>query len=304
MSATPQPVVLFGFPRSGTTVLSRVFDAHPEVSCPPETNLLAACGRFLRESEAEGPPLGVLSGLALAGVGEDVVHEELRGLIFRLHARLAGGKPIWMEKSGFDIFYVEELERLLASHCRFICIRRHPLDVVVSVRELVDKAGHYMAELHAFLRRYENPYQAFAAAWMDRADAVDAFLARHPDRCFAYRYEDLIEAPATKIAEIAAFLGVAPPTPERIDAAFTAPSRIGLGDWKVFERSGIDRASVGRWRQALPRGTAARLIPALAPYLERYGYPVPKPPRIPDRAEALRQFDLAKRMQLSSGRKA
>lgn len=302
MSDDRPPVVVFGFPRSGTTVLSRVFDAHPEVSCPPETNLLSACGRFLRESEAEGPALGVISGLALAGIPEADVHEELRALIFRLQARLANGKPVWMEKSGFDIFYVEEIERLLAAHCRFVCIRRHPLDVVASVRDLVDKAGHYMAELHTFLRRHENPYQAFAAAWMDRADAVDAFIARHPDRCFAYRYEDLVEHPDAKLAEIAAFMGVAAPAPERIAAAFQDPTRIGLGDWKVFERRAIDRSSVGRWRQALPRVTAARLIPVLAPYLERYGYPVPKPPRVPDRAETLRQFDLAKRMQLSAGR--
>ena len=141
------PVVVLGFPRSGTTLLSRILDAHPEVSCPPETNLLGACGRFLRESGTDGPPLGVLSGLALAGIPPEDLLAELRRLVFSLHARLAGGKPVWMEKSGFDIFYLDEIERLLAGHCRFLCLVRHPLDVVASVKELVDKAGHYMPEL-------------------------------------------------------------------------------------------------------------------------------------------------------------
>ncbi|MFN3287835.1 MAG: sulfotransferase [Sphingomonadaceae bacterium] len=30
---------IFGFPRSGTTLLSRLLDAHPQVSSPPETYL-------------------------------------------------------------------------------------------------------------------------------------------------------------------------------------------------------------------------------------------------------------------------
>ena len=94
----------------------------------------------------------MLSGLALAGVPEEEVLAELRALVFRIHGRLAGGKPVrWMEKSGFDIFYLDEIERLLAGHCRFLCVVRHPLDVVASVKDLVDKAAHYMPELREHL---------------------------------------------------------------------------------------------------------------------------------------------------------
>ena len=49
MNPTPSFVVLLGFPRSGTTLLSRLLDAHPEISCPPETHLLSAASRFLSE---------------------------------------------------------------------------------------------------------------------------------------------------------------------------------------------------------------------------------------------------------------
>ena len=305
MSSQPDrpPVVVLGFPRSGTTLLSRIFDAHPEVSCPPETNLLSACGRFLRESGAEGPPLGVLSGLALAGIPEEEVLAELRGVVFRIHGRLAAGKPVWMEKSGFDIFYLDEIERLLASHCRFLCVVRHPLDVAASVKDLVDKAGHYMPELREYLLRHDSPYEAFAAAWMDRADALAGFVGRHADRSLVVRYEDLVDDPAAVLARIADFIGGAPPTAKQVATGLAEPGRIGLGDWKVLDRREIDRGSIGRWRQALPRNTAARLIARLAPYLDAYGYPAPKPARQPGREEALRQFDIAKRMQLSLGGK-
>jgi hypothetical protein len=151
------PVVVLAFPRSGTTLLGRIFDAHPQVSCPPETNLLSACGRFLRESLGEGPPLGVLSGLALAGMPEEDVLAALRDLVFSIHARLAAGKPVWMEKSGFDVFYLDGIERLLGGHCRYLCMVRHPLDVVASVKDLVETAGHYMPELHEHLLGHDSP---------------------------------------------------------------------------------------------------------------------------------------------------
>ena len=56
---TLRPLVILGFPRSGTTLLARLLDGHPDISAPPETGLLSAAGRFLAElTEVEGPPLG------------------------------------------------------------------------------------------------------------------------------------------------------------------------------------------------------------------------------------------------------
>jgi len=306
MTATPAPstVVVLGFPRSGGTLLSRILDAHPDVSCPPETNLLAACGRFLRESHGEGPPLGVLPGLRLAGIEEEFAVDALRRLFFAAQSRLAAGKRVCIEKSGFDIFYLDAIERLLPAPARFICAVRHPLDVVVSVKELVDKAGHIMPELHEYVRGNDNLHLAFAAAWTDRSDALAAFMDRNQERCHLYRYEDLVGDPAATIGAIAEFIGVAPPSAAAISASFAEPGRIGLGDWKIFERRDVDKASVDRWRQALPRATAARLLERLSPYLDRYGYPAIRPPRLPTRDETLRQFDVAKRMQLSASRPA
>lgn len=297
-----QPAVVFGFPRSGTTLLSRVLDTHPEISCPPETNLLSACGRFLRESSGEGPPLGVLSGLALAGIPETDVLDALRTLVFGFHARLAAGKPVWVEKSGFDIFYLDAIERLMAGHCRFICLIRHPLDVVASVKDLVDKAGHCMPELREHLLRHDSAWVAYASAWIDRAEALASFRSRHPDDSLLLRYEDMVADPVAAFGRVAAFLGVAAPDAAALDAALTAAGRIGLGDWRVFERRGIDAASVGRWRQAIPRATAARLIAMLAPWFTTFGYDVPPAARVPDRADALRHFTMAKRVQLASRR--
>ena len=39
-------IVVLGVPRSGTTLLRRLLQAHPHIACPPETNLLSAASRF------------------------------------------------------------------------------------------------------------------------------------------------------------------------------------------------------------------------------------------------------------------
>ncbi len=303
MPATDRPpVIVLGFPRSGTTLLRRIFDTHPEVSSPPETTLLAACGRFMEESASDGPPLGALSGLAMAGIPEADVLAALRAMVFGFHARLAGGKPVWMEKSGFDIFHLHHIERLMAGHCRFLAIIRNPLDVIVSVRDLVDAAGHFMPEFRPWLQRFDSPLRAYAEAWIDRDDALRDFATRHPDTCLAFRYEDLVDDTEAVLRRLTDFIGVAPHPLHDVQAGLAEPGRIGLGDWKTFERTGIDKASIGRWRQGLSRVAAARLVPLLAPALARHGYEIPRVPREPAREDAMRQYGIAKRMRLSQGK--
>src|SRR4051794_475101 len=80
-------VVILGFPRSGTTLLRRLLNAHPALCCPPETNVLNACGRFLAEHDiARGLKIGAVAGLAYSGIPEADVLGRLRALAFGLFA--------------------------------------------------------------------------------------------------------------------------------------------------------------------------------------------------------------------------
>ena len=93
--------LLIGPPRSGTTLLRRILDAHPRIASPPETYLLSAAARFLHEERfAHGLRIGVLSGLAFAGFDEAEVLARLRALVLGFlddHAR-ARGKPRWADR--------------------------------------------------------------------------------------------------------------------------------------------------------------------------------------------------------------
>ena len=138
-TADYEGIVVLGSPRSGTTLLRRLLNAHPDICCPPETNVLGACGRFLEERPfAGGMSVGVAPGLKFSGFAEEDVIQRLREFAFSFFREICAknDRTIWAEKTAFDSFYVDSIERLCGGACRYIIIVRHPFDVVVSLRDL------------------------------------------------------------------------------------------------------------------------------------------------------------------------
>lgn len=266
-------IIVLGAPRSGTTLLRRLLDAHPNIACPGETHLFRACGRFLKSDRvAEGVQVGVLDGLAYAGFDEAEVFERLRRFVFAFHEDYAKkqGKTRWADKSPLDGFYIDDIDRLCGNAVQFICIQRHGLDVALSIKDLCEKNGGYLAELHDYVARYPLVLEAFAHAWVDITRAVDGFAKRHPQNAMLVRYEDLTADPNRTMGSVADFLG------ERWDSALTATAlesqrHLGLGDWKTYGRAMIDQSSVARWKQ-LSRDTISRLGVICNPTLELCGY--------------------------------
>jgi hypothetical protein len=82
-----------------------------------------------------------------------------------------------------------------------------------------------------------------------------------------------------------------------VAAAFSGEPRIGLGDFRIHETSGLGAPVKDGWRRRLPRAATARIVPILVPLMERHGYKVPKTPAQPGREDAVRQFTLAARMR-------
>lgn len=296
--------LILGFPRSGTTLLRRLLDAHPQVSCPPETWVTTACARFLQDTVVDGPEIGVRTGLGFLGVAEADIFAELRGLTFRFHERLAQGKRIWAEKSGFDLFHLAELEPLFTGHARFVALVRHPLDTIASNLDLAARLGRFLPEMAPFLARNASPAAALAAAWVDRTEAQLAMLERQGDAACLIRFEDMVADPAETLAPVFTLLGAECPDAAQIAVMMAEQPRLGLGDWKTYASAAITSAPVDRWKQALSRQAVADVVPTLAPLMDRLGYPVPRFTKRPTRAQAIRQFQMASQMAAAAqGRK-
>jgi protein-tyrosine sulfotransferase len=261
-SKAAQGIVILGMPRSGTTLLRRLLDAHPAICCPPETNVLSAAARFLREEAvAGGVSVGVLSGLSFAGIAEQVVVARLRELVFGLLQNICrrSRKTRWAEKTAFNIFHLDQIEPLCSGSCRFLCLVRHPLDVVCSIKELTDKMETYVAELHPYIRQYPAPLEAFAHAWVEMHARLRRFVSDHPDDCLGLKYEDLVHHPAEELRRVFDFLGEPADVPAILSQALHGPEAIGLGDWKTYERRAIHTDNGKPDRQALALRAAALL---------------------------------------------
>lgn len=292
---TPRFGLVLGFPRSGGTLLRRILDQHPDISCPPEPWLTTACARFLQDAPTDAIPIGVRTGLGFSGVPEAEVMQALRDLLFRFHGQMAGGKPVWIEKSGFDVFYMDTLAELLTGHATFICMLRHPLDVIASNLDLAQRMGRYLPEMQPWLGRFAAPVEALAEAWADRTTAMLDFAAGRADTVL-YRFEDLLAHPEATLDPILDQLGVARMTLAEVAAALAAPTRPGLGDWKTLGEAGLNSAPVGRWQKVISRRVAGGLMARLAPVMQRAGYEPLPVLRMPARTEAIKQFGAAARL--------
>jgi len=291
--------VILGFPRSGTTLLSRLLDAHPNISCPPETHLLTAAARFLAEqTNVEGPPIGVLSALSFLDIKDEEVMAPLREMVFGFHQRIANEAEYWVEKTGVDVFHLETLEQLLANHVRFIVLHRNPMDVIASNIDLARVMGAPLSDLWQMIREENCPYEGIAKAWADRTRALTALSERQSEDCFSLTYEDLANNPQSTLTKLIEFMGLENSNAEdMISGAFQNEARIGLGDFRINEMQEIRPPEKNGWRKRLPRTSPARLLPHLRSEMEQLGYEIPKTPKPANREVAVRQFIMAAEMK-------
>ena len=282
MTKPEKGIVVLGVPRSGTTLVRRILNAHPRIASPGETCILSACARFLQsETVADGLDFGVINGLSFAGFQRDETLERLRDFAtgFLDDYAKKQGKPRWAEKTAVDIFHLHEIESLCADHGQYVCVVRHGLDVVCSIQEFSDRGFTYLTEIHEYIKKHPRALEAFAHAWVDANTALIDFISRNRENALLIRYEDLVAAPKEKVVEMFDFLN------EEFDEsilerAFKKPRSAGFGDWKTYDRTEIDNASMRRWK-SLPPNTASRLADICNPLLESFGYD-PDPTRTPE----------------------
>lgn len=290
-------IVILGFPRSGTTLLRRLLDAHSQVDCPGESYLLTACARFLDSYTVAGRlPIGVESGLATLGFATADLHQRLRGMVFDIRRQhlAASGKKYWAEKTAVDAFHLDPIERLFGDHLAFILIHRHGLDVCASVRDWCEKSEAYPPELHAYIQRHSRPLEAFAHAWVDVSRQLKEFLERRRDRTVELHYEDLIADPRTAMEEVLRFLGLS--WEDGLVEQALSKSPHGFGDWKTHGMDEISRTNVARWKR-LPRPTIDELAPIVNPTLVALGYEALPAGTAASPEEALRRYQLGLQFQ-------
>lgn len=291
------PVFVLCNGRSGSTLLRFLLDAHPELACPPETNLPMLCVQLATVwSLIEGAPLSANRGdeppeipeAAISGVRETM--DRMVGSY--LDRR---GKKRYCDKSLGTARFAELLTRVYPD-AKFVCVYRHPMDVIASGIEACPWGLNGYGFDAYIAATPGNVVLALAHFWMDNVRTALAAEERFPDQCYRLRYEDLVNDPEDTAAGLFKFLDVAQ-VPGISQTCFSADrERFGPADYKIWSTSRISPDSVGRgW--TVPAGMIApQVLNEINEMAAKLGYlPVDgewgtsEPPadlRVPIRAES------------------
>lgn len=257
------PVFFVGFPRSGTTVMERHLDLHPrtvttgEVS--PLAHMLAKAGAALG---TRAPWPDVLAGL------DDPGAERLRALFDAEVRRLglaedgtpdAGSPPVMIDKLPFNLVDLPTVRRLFPE-AKVILALRDPRDACLSCYMqpfLLNDANANFLTLETTGALYDAALSVGAA--LEASGGLDTFT---------YRYEDFVAEPAAILADLCAHLGIEPD-----DAMLNAEGRRGayIATPSQDAREALHARALARWERFA--ASLAPILPVLAPWIARFGYP-------------------------------
>jgi hypothetical protein len=267
------PVFVLCNARSGSTLLRFVLDAHPELACPPETNLPGLCAQLATVwSLIEGAPLSANRGDEPPEIPQaaiEGVRETMDRMVGSYLARR--GKKRYCDKSLGTARYASLLQRVYPN-ARFICLYRHPMDVIGSGAEACPWGLNGYGFEPYIAATPGNVVTALASFWTDNVRATLTAEEHFAGKCFRLRYEDLVADPEDTAAALFEFLGM-PPAPGIARECFSMDrERFGPADYKIWYTSQISSDSVGRgW--SVPTGMIAPpLLGAMNELAERLGY--------------------------------
>ena len=246
VTVAPPVFVLCGA-RSGSTLLRFILDAHPDLACPPETNIPALCAQLATVwSLIEGASLSPDRGTE-PPVIPDAAIARVRHTVDLMTGSYLGrrGKKRYCDKSLGTARFADLLMRVYPE-ARFVCLHRHPMDMISSGIEACPwgLTGYgfdpYIAGSPG------NIVLALARCWNDNAATILAAEQRFPGSCHRVRYEDLVTDSERTADKIFRFLGVAPAPGVTRQCFTTERERSGPADYKIWHTSRISPASVGR----------------------------------------------------------
>jgi hypothetical protein len=241
------PVFVLCLPRSGSTLLRFMLDAHPDLTCPPETNISVICDQLASawglvegKSSVNGPfkDTSQLSDASLKGIREAI------NPLLRLHLE-CGQASRYRDKSQGTARFAHAIANIYP-RAKFICLYRHPMDVISSGIEACPwgLTGYGYEEYAA--SSPGNMIFALARHWGENTTSILNFEAKFTHRCFRLRYEDLISDPDTSARNIFSFIDVVPIDDISRKCFISNHKRNGPSDHKIWYTSQVLTSSMGR----------------------------------------------------------
>jgi sulfotransferase family protein len=286
---------IVGASRSGTTLLRRIVDAHPEIAITRETHWIT---KLLNRDDAVAPdrPVGpdLLERLAtvekftrmdvdhaalerLFARPEPVFYAEFVSTVFDLYGK-AQGKPLVGDKVPTYVLDIPVLHELFP-HARFVHLIRDGRDVCSSVLDWERQHRNF-----AKFSTWEADRVSTTALWWERRVRAgrEAGLPLRPELYRELRYEALVADPENACRELCEFLGVR-----------YSKRMVAFHEGHENDDTGLSAKRAWRpitpglrsWRTELTGEELERFEAATGPLLEELGYPRAAPDPSPAAVE-------------------
>ena len=283
-------VFIVGCPRSGTTLVQRMINAHPKIAITPESHWIP---RFYEKPWALTPggviehklvrELGRHPKFARLGIGREelkrldkmarnghpLTYSGLVTAIFDLYGK-AQGKPLVGDKTPDYVRRISTLHTLWPE-ARFIHVIRDGRDVCLSMMDwpkVHPKPGDF--------RTWKDDPVSTAAWWWEFnvRQGRDAGGSLSPGLYYELRYEALVASPREECEKLCAFLGV--PFDEAMLRFHEDRARPDPG--LEQKRAGLPVARGLRdWQSQMPAEELERFEAAAGELLEELNYPRARP---------------------------
>jgi hypothetical protein len=255
--AAHSPIFVLGFPRSGTTMLEQMLDAHPALKSMDEQPFAQ---RVIERMESFGlrypEDLGQLDG------GQC---EALRSTYWSCVAKVAELTPgqRLVDKNPLTMLRLPLLKRIFPNS-RIVFVVRHPCDVLLSCYMQHFNAPAFTV-LCSSMDRLARGYARAMEFWFDQVEVLKPSVHE-------WCYEEALEDFDTQVARLGTYLQLDDTAPlKEFSIHARAKGYISTPSYAQVIKP-LYRTSRGRWRKY--REFFEPVLPTLAPVLEHWGYGV------------------------------
>jgi tetratricopeptide (TPR) repeat protein len=254
-TAQHSPVFVVGFPRSGTTLLEQMLDAHPSLQSMDENPFFDSLADTLRRHDPR-----ILDDLSVLRQFDcDELRKRYYLLVSERISRVEGTQLI--DKNPLNMLWLPLIYRLFPK-AKFILALRHPCDVILSCY-MQNFRSASLAAACTTLERLAHAYVEVMTQWLADIEVLQPSV-------MLSRYEELVADPSRQADRLASFLGLEDAAPMlRFDQHARSKNYIGTPSYsQVIEP--VNRKGLGRWHRY--RREFEPLLPILEPMMRHWGY--------------------------------
>ena len=253
--ASQSPVFIVGFPRSGTTLLEQMLDAHPHLQSMDERPFFNILVDQLADKDFEFPQdMYKLDQRDCDELRKSYISMACTKVPRRWDTQLVDKNPL-------NMLWLPMIYRLFPD-AKIILALRHPCDVLLS-NYMQNFRSTVLAMACSSMERLATAYVTAMECWLQHAQVFSPNV-------LVSRYEDLVANTAEKTREIAQFIGIEDASPMlKFDQHARNKGYIATPSYAQVIVP-VNTKGLNRWLRY--RDAMAPALPILQPMLDHWGY--------------------------------